>query len=171
MFNTFTLCQSVVSFTPQLLQLTPPPCQARASYWGASWSPSSRPQSPVRSGTLSVSHTYASKWSETSRNAKKFFSICEGGGGRVGGFASSEDQIGGNILSIFKFSRGKNQSCLKGAETSRNGIKRNSNFGWGWGGVKIQNLENSNSFFFLTPSLRNFFFTTHLIGKSQNMCN
>ena len=66
----------------------------------------------------------ASKWSETSRNAKKIFSICEGGGVGRGGFASSEDQIGGNILSIFNFSRGKNQSCLKGAETSRNGIKK-----------------------------------------------
>ena len=42
----------------------------------------------------------------------------------VGGSASSEDQIGGNILSIFNFSRGKNQSCLKGAETLRNEIKK-----------------------------------------------
>ena len=86
----------------------------------------------------------ASKWSETSRNAKKFFFICEGGGGRVGGFASSEDQIGGNILSIFKFSRGKNQSCLKGAETSRNGIKKNkySTFGSGFYAVTMKCLCN-----------------------------
>ena len=55
----------------------------------------------------------ASKWSETSRNAKKFFSICEGGGVGWGGSASSEDQIGGNILSIFNFSKGKKSKLLK----------------------------------------------------------
>ena len=92
----------------------------------------------------------ASKWSETSRNAKKFFSICEGGGGRVGGFASSEDQIGGNILSIFKFSRGKNQSCLKGAETSRNGIKNKKKKILLWTGGGGQNTKGGeiHLFFF-----------------------
>ena len=75
---------------------------------------------------------------------RNFFPFVRG----VGGSASSEDQIGGNILSIFKFSRGKNQSCLKGAETSRNGIKKkNSIFGW-LGGVKIQKVENSTFFIF-----------------------
>ena len=49
----------------------------------------------------------ASKWSETSRNAKKNFSLCEGSGGGRGGQGGSEDQIWGNILSIFNFSRGK----------------------------------------------------------------
>ena len=48
----------------------------------------------------------ASKWSETSRNAKKIFSLCEGGVAE-GGRGGSEDQICGNILSIFNFSRGK----------------------------------------------------------------
>ena len=38
---------------------SPPPCQARASCWGSSRPPSSRLLSPVRSGTLSLSHTCA----------------------------------------------------------------------------------------------------------------
>ena len=37
---------------------SPPPCQARASCWGSSRPPSSRLLSPVRSGTLSLSHTH-----------------------------------------------------------------------------------------------------------------
>ena len=74
---------------------------------------------------------------------RNFFPFVRG----VGGSASSEDQIGGNILSIFKFSRGKNQSCLKGAETSRN-EKQNPPFMGG--GVKIQKVEKS---LFFKPSL------------------
>ena len=61
-------------------------------------------------------------------NVQKNFSNLWGGCGRVGGFASYEDQIGRNILSIFNFSRGKNLSYLKGAETKKISIMR----GGGW---------------------------------------
>ena len=56
------------------------------------------------------------EWSNSSRNAKKIFSLCEGGqgGSGVGPHLPSEDQFWENILSILTFSRGKNnffQSC------------------------------------------------------------
>ena len=66
-----------------------------------------------------------------------------------GGSASSEDQIGVNFLSVFRFSREKSfffQICLECAETSRN-EKKISTF-WRGEGLKSQKVEHSTFFIF-----------------------
>ena len=99
---------------------------------------------------------------------EKFFPLWGGVRGVRGWWgcsASSEDRIGVNFLSVFRFSRQKSfffQICLECAETSRNEKKISTFWRGGGGGLKSQKVENSTFFifFFLTPSLTKSFLTT-----------
>ena len=69
-----------------------------------------------------------------------------------GGSASSEDQIGVNFLSVFRFSREKSfffQICLECAETSRNEKKKKLSTFWRGEGLKSRKVENSTFFIFI----------------------